>query len=199
MRRQAFHLAAAALLIATLGACSSGGYGFNTAGNGNKSIDNIVFTNGSGQVNVFAVSPTGPPPAPGAPGPMIQVNAVGTRTSQGIIVPDSTFSWTAAFTQTDAFYQTSQNGTLHPCSTAVPTSGTVLPDISPFGTSQVVFYQISGGGFAPIAPGQQSNTVFVTPAAGVGFAPGKSVYCITLTAFGNGASASVQIAVGNSL
>jgi hypothetical protein len=202
MRRQVFHLAAAAVLAAALSACAGqGGYGFNTSGSNGNSIDHIVFTNGSGQVNVFAVAPTGPPGGPGAPGPLIQVNGIGTRGTQGVIVPDSTFAWTAAFTLGEAFYQSSQNGTLKPCSVAVPTSGTVLPDISPFSTTPVIFFQVPGGvsSFAPIAPGQQSATVFVTPAQGVTFGSGKTNYCMTLTAFGSGTNASVQIAVTNSL
>jgi hypothetical protein len=198
MRRQAFNLVAAALIAATLPACGQGGYGFNTTSASGRSIDAIVFSNGSGQVNVFAVAPSGPAPGPGAPGPLVQVNAVGTKGTQGVIVPDSTFAWTASFSPSTAFYTSNQGGILKPCSVAVPTSGTQLPDISPFGTTPVIFYQIPGGGFAPLQPGQQSSTVFVSAATGVTFGTGKSNYCITLTAFGSGATGSTQVVVTNS-
>lgn len=200
MRRLAFHLVAATLLAVTLPACGQSGYGFNNAsGNSGRSIDQIVFTNGSGQVNVFAVAPSGPAPGPGAPGPLVQVNAVGTKGTQGVIVPDASFAWTAAFSPSTAFYTSNQGGAQKPCSEAVPSSGTQLPDISPFGTTPVIYYQIPGGGFAPIVPGQISNTVYVSAASGVTFGTGKSNYCMTLTAFGNGANASTQVVVTNSL
>jgi hypothetical protein len=199
MRRQASQLAGAALLAVALSACGQGGYGFNSSGASGRSIDAIVFTNGSGQVNVFAVAPTGPAPGPGAPGPLVQVNGTGTKGTQGVVVPDSTFAWTAAFAPDTAMYQSNQGGILKPCADAVPTSGTQLPDISPFGTTPVIFYQIPGGGFAPLAPGQQSSTVFVSAASGVTFATGKTNYCITLTAFGSGAQAAVTVVVTNSL
>lgn len=199
MRRLAFHLVAAALLAVSLPACGQSGYGFNNSGTSGRSIDQIVFTNGSGQVNVFAVAPSGPAPGPGAPGPLVQVNAVGTKGTQGVIVPDSTFAWTATFSPATAFYTSNQGGILKPCSVAVPTSGTQLPDISPFGTTPVIYYQVAGGGFAPIVAGQLSSTVFVSAASGVTFGSGKSNYCMTLTAFGNGANASTQIVVTNSL
>ena len=198
MRRHALSLAAIALFAAALAGCgASGGSGFQT-NNNSRGISAVVFSNGSGQTNVFAVAPTGVPPGPGAPGPLLQVNAVGVWGSQNIVVPSASFTWTASFTQTDATYTSNSQGVQKPCSVAVPTSGTTLPDISPFSSTPVLYYQVPGGGYAPLAPNQQSSTVFVTPAQGVTFGSGKSNYCMTITAIGNGASGNLQVVVTNS-
>jgi hypothetical protein len=198
MRRHAFHAVALAATAAILSGCgTSGGYGFQTSGNA-RGISSIIFSNGSGQTNVFAVSPTGIAPGPGAPGPLVQVNAQGVSGSNNVVVPNASFTWTAAFTQSPATYTSNNLGAQKNCAFAVPTSGVTLPDISPFSSTPVLYYQAPGGGYAPLAPNQQSSTVFVTPAQGVTFASGSSNYCITVTAIGNGAQANLQVVVTNS-
>jgi hypothetical protein len=74
-----------------------------------------------------------------------------------------------------------------------------LPDISPFSSTPVLYFQAPGGGYAPLAPDQIVSTVFVTPPIGVTTQVGYTNYCITVTAVGEGNTAKVQVAVTNTL
>ncbi len=199
MRRHAYQLAAIVLLAAWVPGCGGGGYGF---GNNNNSgtIDGIVFSNGSGQTNVFAVSPTGVPAGPGAPGPLVQINATGVRGPQNTLVPDTSFTWDAAFNENTAItYAANAAGLRKQCGLPVPTSGITLPDISPFSSTPVLYYQVPGGGFAPLAPDQIVSTVYLTPPIGVTDAVGYTNYCITVTAFGDGNKSNLEVVVTNTL
>jgi hypothetical protein len=199
MRRHAYQLAAVLLLAALGPGCGGGGYGFQSNNNAG-SIDGIVFSNGSGQTNVFAVSPTGPSAGPGAPGPLIQINATGVRGSLKTLVPDTSFTWDAAFNlDTAVMYTSNAAGLKKQCGLPVPTSGITLPDISPFSSTPVLYYQAPGGGYAPLAPDQIVSTVYVTPPIGVTDAVGYTNYCIIVTAVGDGATATLPVVVTNTL
>ena len=212
MRRQAFQLVAAVVLTGLLSACAGqGGYGLGGSGS-NTGIDRIVLTNNSGQANVFFVAPPPPlgggiPPQgqfidknglPTTPVPLVQVNAAGVKGSQSVIVPDATFTWTATLNTGEANYYSNQGGIQKPCSPATPITGEAgLPDVSPFSTTPVIWVQLAGGGYAPLAPQQLSQTVYISPAPEnlVTFASGKTNYCIALTAVGNGAQTTTEVAV----
>lgn len=201
MRRHVFELVGLAMLAGLLAGCGgSSGYGFQTS-NSTYSISNIHFTNGSGQTNVFVVAPTGLPPGPGAPGPLVQVNAVGTYGSQHIIVPNQTFKWTIAFTQAfPTYYASNAAGTQVLCEPAINISGGQLPPIDPFSPTPAIWYQLPGGSYAPLPPNVETSTVYVTAPASATFSVDQTGnaftnYCMTLTAFGNGVTQSVQVAV----
>jgi hypothetical protein len=197
MRRHAPQLIAVALVAALGSGCGGGGYGLgNNSSNG--SITSIVFSNGSGQTNVFAVSPTGTGPV-GAPGPLLQINATGVRGPLNTLVPNTSFTWDAAFTLTSQSYVSNPAGLKKPCGLPVPTSGITLPDISPFSSTPVLYYQVPGGGYSPLAPDQIVSTVYLTPPIGITNAIGDTNYCITVTAVGNGTTSTLQVVVTNAL
>ncbi|MBV9102723.1 MAG: hypothetical protein JO060_03980 [Candidatus Eremiobacteraeota bacterium] len=212
MLRHAGLCFAAATLCSLLTACAGGGYGFG-GNNGSTQVDHIALTNGSGQANTFIVAPPAPlgggvpppnaifvnrngQPAPALP--IVQVNAVGTSGPSNVVVPGAVFTWTAFLTTTDlATYSSGQNGVQKPCFPAASvTGGTVLPDVSPFSTTPVIWIQ-QNGVYQPLAPNQLSSTVYVSPAPLnlVTYAISRTNYCITLTAVGNGAQAQTQVAV----
>ena len=199
MRRRAYHFAAVALVVGLGTSCGGGGYGFSP-NNNSGSIDAIIFTNGSGVTNVFAVTPTGAPAGPGAPGPLVQINATGVRGPNNTLVPNTSFTWTAAFNlNTQNVYVANAAGLTKQCGLPLPTSGITLPDISPFSSTPVLYYQAPGGGYAPLAPDQIVSTVYMTPPIGVTTQVGYTNYCITVTAVGEGNTAKVQVAVTNTL
>jgi hypothetical protein len=213
MRRKAFGVVAATVLAGLLSACAGqGGYGFGGAGS-NTAIDRIVLSGTSGQVNVFFVAPPPPlgggvPPQapfvdrnglPTTPVPLVAVNAVGVKGPQSVVVPDAVFTWNASLNTGEANYYSNQGGIQKPCSPATPASGQPgLPDVSPFSSTPVIWIQ-NGGQFQPLAPQQLASTVFISPAPQtlVTYATGKTNYCITLTAVGNGVQASTEIAVAS--
>jgi len=217
MPRHAFQIIAAALLLALVPGCAGqGGYGFG-GGNSSTSIDRIVFSNGSGQANVFIVAPPAPLgggiPPQGAnfidrngnvitPLPVVTVNAQGVKGSQSVIVPDAVFTWTAVLNTSDLVdYVSSAGGLQKPCAPATSVTGNLLPDVSPFSATPVIWVQQSTGTYAPLAPQQQSGTVFVSPAPEnlVTYETGKLNYCISLTAVGvGGVQATTEIAVASS-
>ena len=215
MRRSALAPLMMGTLCASLTACAGSGYGFG-GNNGSTQVDNIVLTNGSGQANVFIVAPPTPlgggiPPPnaifldrnhnPTTAVPVVQVNAVGTRGSGNVVVPGAVFTWNAFLTTSStAVYSSGQNGVQKPCYPATSVTGqTVLPDVSPYSATPVIWVQ-QGGVYQPLAPQQLSSTVYISPAPVnlVTYALGRTNYCITLTAVGNGAQVQTQIAVTSS-
>jgi hypothetical protein len=205
-----------ATLCASLAACGNqGGYGFS-GNNGSTQVDRISLTNGSGQANVFIVAP--PPPLGGGfppPNsvfidrngnlttalPVVQVNATGTVGTQNVIVPGAVFTWTAALTTNDtSTYSAGQNGVQKPCFPATSTTGNpVLPDVSPYSATPVIWVQ-QNGAYRPLSPNQLTSTVYISPAPVglVTYEIGKTNYCITLTAVANGAQTQTQVAVTSS-
>ena len=168
MRRLAFSVAAAAGL-ALLSACS-GGTGF---GNSSSSISNIVFSNGSGQVNDFFVAPGGTSP--------IRIAAVGVKGSAGSdVVFGQTFLWTARFVNplTDpssiATYRTGVSPSTFKTCPAPPAVQPAVPILvaSTDGTVTSGF-----AGYAALSSTQTAATVFV------GAVPNTTApYCLVLTA-----------------
>ena len=215
MRRSVLARLAFGMLCVSLTACAGGGFGFSGS-NGSTQVSNIVLTNGSGQANVFIVAP--PPPLGGGfppPNaifldrnhnqttalPVVQVNAQGTIGPANVIVPGAVFTWNATLTTSStAVYSSGQSGVQKPCYPATSvTGGPVLPDVSPYSPTPVIWVQ-QGGVFQPLAPQQLSSTVYVSPAPVnlVTYALGRLNYCITLTAVGNGARVQTQVAVTSS-
>ena len=213
MYRQAFQVSAFLALAAVLSACGGqGGYGLGGANNANT-IDRVVLSNASGQANVFLVAPPLPlgggiPPGvpfldrnglPTTPEPLVQVNAVGVRGAQSVVVPDAKFTWTASLTIANNIYYYSNAGANQKlCSPATATSSnTVLPDVSPFSSTPVIWVSPNGQWYQPLAPQQLASTVYISPAPEslVTYAPNAKNYCITLTAVGTGAQTITQVAV----
>lgn len=102
MRRLALTLVATGGLAA-LTACS-GGTGLSTGGN--QTPTGIVFTNGSGQVNQFFVSPQGNFPI------LVAGTAVNGTGATSTIIPDVKFTWAATYLPAGTTFQTggSPNG-----------------------------------------------------------------------------------------
>ncbi len=203
--------------VALLSACASGGYAFNGT-NGGGNIDSVVFTNGSGQVNDFYVSPNGNTP--------IQVNAVGFRgTGQGaLVVPDATFTWAAAFAKPGTPYfkgpSPSGNGECGTPAQTPPQYYTIL--IQGAGSGPVpdasggMGVPPSGGQTSPMYPGyelinnfQATPTVYVSPpldptklpvVVPVGYEGTSTNYCVRLVAthIGDGRQGSINVVVSNS-
>jgi hypothetical protein len=203
--------------MALLSACSSGGYAFSSSGAHN--IDRIVFTNGSGQTNDFFVAPLGSTP--------LQVNAVAYKGSGQFsnVVPDATFTWSAAFAPAGTTYSKggspSGAGECGAPAAIIPQYYTILTQATVPGPpvpepSGGVAIPPSGGDASPqysgynLLPSSQSaTTVYVGPpldptkipaVVPEGFATGSTSYCLFLVAthVGDGVQGSVTVVVSNS-
>jgi hypothetical protein len=186
MRRLALSVLTACGL-ALLSACS-GGTGL---GNSGTSISNVVFMNGSSQVNDFFVAPGGIAP--------ISVDAVGVTGTGSLqdIVYGQSFTWTARFInpKTDppsiATYTTGvAPATFKTCGTPASTPPVSLLEKAAASSSA---YGYPGYGLLPAT--QSAASVYV------GAVPGVSApYCLLITAIhpGDNVSGTVTVVVSSS-
>ncbi|MBD5654349.1 MAG: hypothetical protein IAI50_04110 [Candidatus Eremiobacteraeota bacterium] len=169
-----------------MSACSSSS---GLATGPSSSIDHVVFTNGSGQVNDFFVALSG---TVGLSPAAVQVNAVGIQGSNFTpqVVYGATFTWAAAFAAEGTPYSvgSSPNGP-HKCG---------APSITP---AIPIYYQPQNSLVpTPLAANQSANVVYAAAVPKVELvAPGTS-YCYNLiaTQVGGGTSGSVLVVVSNS-
>jgi len=189
MRRLSLTLIAGLLLLP---ACT-GGYAFNGT-NSSGNISSVVFTNGSGQVNDYFLSPNGTTP--------LQVNAEGIHGSGlgSTVVPDTTFTWSAAFAPSGTTYSKGPSpngsGTCGAPAQIVPQYYTLLqqgpvpgppvpaanpgPPLEGTAPSTTVAYASPMFvGYNLLPPGQPSPTVYVGPPLDP-----KSILAADLTATG---------------
>ncbi len=179
--------------FALLTACDSGGgYGFSTGGNGNGSINQVVFFAGlNGQTNSFFLTPGGTSP--------LEVSAVGESGSGpfALVVPDATFTWAARFVDpasladaSIATYQVGTTGVTKPC----PKRPSTTPAIPLYQETPPGIYS------AILPPSQAAKQVFVRAPDGMAAADTAAGYCILLVAkhVGDGTLGTKTIIVSNS-
>jgi hypothetical protein len=186
MRRLAIWLVTACG-VALLSGCS-GGTGF---GNSGSSLTNIVFSNGSGEVNDFFVAPNGIAP--------VSIAAVGVKGTGAFeeLVYGQSFTWSARFVDPDtdpASIATYKTGVAPATFKKCPAAPLVQPAVP-------ILEQNSGGagtgyaGYADLPAGQAASTVFIGAVHGV-----PAPYCLVVTAThpSDGTVGSVTVVVSSS-
>jgi hypothetical protein len=175
MRRFALALIAAAG-VSVVSACG-GSNGVSVGNSSNPAV--IEFRNGSDQTQLFLVAPGATP---------LEVFAVG-RTSDGLVIANTTVSWSAGYAATGAQYESNISGQTKSCGTPASTPAIPLLLQAPTG---------SASPFVPYAAGQYTQYIFVEPPADVVPAGTSTNYCIELVARSPGGTlGSVVIAVGS--